>query len=97
MTKQTIITATYNEIDTLIRTHFPMKPDYECVASEEWSNDTSHTFAVTGEMDKFMQEDVLSFQTDPHFQAFWRLPSLLNYLAAQGAIEKGNYLIEVSW
>lgn len=87
--KNIVIKVDYNEIDTLISRYFNVS--FEFIAEEESSNDSSHTFDIDGKVDKYDLKGIEEKKTKYMTRAY------LNKLAEQGIIEKGEYLIEVSW
>ena len=89
----------YRELDELIQRHFN-KPDFECIAAYEWSNDSDHTGTVRiAEIEHgFEREEIASFINSPFvpdYPLHWSF--LLAELARRGEVPEGNYLIEVCW
>lgn len=70
--------------------------EFEFVAVEESSNDTSHTFQVDGKLSKWDEEEMEEMLEKQNYDCF-STRRILNYLASKGVIETGNYLINVCW
>ncbi len=70
--------------------------EFEFVAVEEASNDSSYTFHVTGEQDKWDEEEMKEILEKKDFGSF-TTRRILDYLASKDLIPKGNYLINVCW
>jgi hypothetical protein len=97
----TLIEVEYKELDEQVTKFLNSKgikwqyekkdQRYECVAEEEWGNDESHSFNVDGKVDEYSKEEIikgnLSFQ----------LHGILDWMAAEGVIEKGTYKIDICW
>ena len=97
--QETYYLLTYSELDRLIQEHF-QKPDYTCVAEEEWSND--NVYRVTVRLDWYTEderEDVQHFINGTKPYQYWScsVDSLMCELAENEIIPLGNYLIEVCW
>lgn len=90
----------YHEVDTLIQREFN-RPDYEIVAEEEWRNDTTHTATVKLEwFNKYDRQDVeyfISGKPRPYKGWHCHWSKLFCWLAEQGKVPEGDYLIRVSW
>ena len=92
------ITVEYGWIEKKIQDHFK-RPDYSIVADEEWDNDSQHAFYDidgTGGYIYNFPADVVAFKEGKRHGSYL-LRDLLHQLAADGVIEKGSYLISVSW
>ena len=92
--KVTYTELDYHEVDELIKANFPLAAakDYECVAFQEWDNDSCYTFRVRPEApDQWSQKELDAGK----FQ--WQLAAMLDKLCLDGKIEAGNYLVRVSW
>ena len=92
--KKSVIEIDYNEVDRLAQETYGHNP--EIVASEEWNNDEEHSIEVDGELDKWDLEALTKFIKTGH-ASFGIARILLNDLARQNLIEKGEYLVTVSW
>ena len=92
--------ATYTEVDyydleRLIQEVYK-QPDYNVVAEEEWSNDTSHTLTIErAALTEFETRDIEEFVASGDGQ--YKLGSILADLCLHGHIEPGDYLINVCW
>lgn len=65
---------------------------YESVAENEWNNYSSYQFEIDGEIDEWDKKSIDSNQ--------WgelSMLGILNLMAKEGLIEKGDYLISVCW
>jgi hypothetical protein len=93
-------TLIYSELDDLIQKHFN-KPDFNCVADYEWSNDSQHTGTATikdveeGGIDHDEVQEFINAPGVPRFPCHWSI--LLAELARRGEVPEGNYIIEVCW
>lgn len=101
--EERIMVVDYGDFDTFISKYFDV--EYECVADNEWNNDSSYDFDV--------QEKDVSGPADDFFHKYtvrdvedWILGEnrnsisagdLLEYLAWKKEIPFGKYLIKVSW
>lgn len=99
-TTKTVKEVDYNDLDKAITDFLKSKNftnknfdkyGYECIAENEWSNYQSHSFPVEPELpDKFELKELKEGE----------LPStscLLNWMCADGLIEKGEYLVDIFW
>lgn len=87
----------YYEVDKLIQEYFN-KPDYECVASQEWCNYSAYTFRVVGKVtDTWNKDAIAKFKNNADDHAPLLLFALLDQMAEDGKIPEGDYLIKVSW
>jgi hypothetical protein len=89
-------TTTYHELDDdsferLVKLVYEKK--YEFVADIECGNDSSHTFNVDGKA--YDTNGVEKFKTTGHYS--YLAGDLLNDLAAQDILPKGEWIIGVSW
>jgi|SRR6266487_1292055 len=93
-------TLSYSELDALIQQHFN-KPDFNCVADYEWSNDSQHTGTATikdvlvGSIDYDEVQEFINAPKVPQFPCHWSI--LLAELARRGEVPEGNYIVEVCW
>jgi hypothetical protein len=70
--------------------------EFEFVAIEEANNDSCYTFDITGDLydwDKPEMEEMLATKKFDNYST----RRILDYLCSEGVIDKGNYLIDVSW
>jgi len=65
---------------------------FESIAAEEWNNDSNYHVNVDGENDEYDQKKV-----DKKEMSAGSVKAYLNDMAKRGIIQRGNYLIEVSW
>jgi len=70
--------------------------EYEIAAQHECSNGTNLSFDVDGKVYEFEEADLQKFKETGKLK-MWSCGLLLNDLARQGIIEKGNYYVNVSW
>lgn len=92
---KTFLVWEYREFEALVQQTYGR--GYEFTADMEASNDTTHQFTVPGEgICAFDQSELARFKAGSHGIRFLA-PVLLNDMAAQGIIPKGDYLIKVSW
>lgn len=92
MKKKTIIEADYYEIENLVRQHYN-NSKYSFPLAQECCNDTTHKFNVDGKLD---ESDLKDWENDgPYYQ--YNNYLVLNKLCADGHIESGKYIINVSW
>ena len=65
-----------------------MKYGYESISKNEWANYQSHTYDVEAEMPTSDElEDIEGLGTG----------EILNWMCAEGKIEPGNYIVNISW
>jgi hypothetical protein len=69
--------------------------NYEFVAVEECGNDSSHTFRVTGVINKYDETDAKKIRDGDI--PIYSNGLLLDVLCADGYIEPGEYVVEVCW
>lgn len=90
--KKEILEVDYNEVDKIINKYFfDGQSIYECVPDEEWSNYSSHEITVDGLVDEDEAKDIANRSRE------YMTSTYLNDLCRRGIIEKGIYLIKVSW
>lgn len=95
MTKETYTVMSYQELDTLVQTHY-QKPNFECVAAGDWNNGAAYVFTVKRQpLDNYSEGLMQKFLTTGNID--WGIWTLLNDLCNQKVIEPGNYLITVYW
>jgi hypothetical protein len=94
----TLIEVDYHELDETVTKFLKEKQikwhsdeQYQCVAEQEWGNDQSHCFTVDGDVD----EDCIQRIKDGRLG--WSLGNILNWMASEGALAKGEYKIDVCW
>jgi hypothetical protein len=69
---------------------------YEIVPNEEWGNDEQHRIEVDGDLLDFHQENWDAFKSTG-YQHQYRLQSIMNGLCADGHLQPGTYVVNVSW
>ena len=98
-TTKTIREVDYNVLDRAITEFLKDKEadlgpyekyGYECVAANEWGNYQSHSFTVDGDIDAEGKEEIMDGDN-------YGTSDILNWMAEEGVIGKGEYLISVSW
>ncbi len=72
------------------------KEQFEFVAVEEASNDSSYTFHIDGKLDEWGLAGMKEILEKKDFGSF-TTRRILDYLASKDLIPKGNYLINVCW
>ena len=94
LTTKTVHKVDYHDFDKMVQQTYN-RPDYECVAWEEWSNNESHEIPVDGYVAEYDRGELEEFKngTGNYVSAY----SLLDDMASQGLIPTGDYLIEVYW
>lgn len=93
-----VVTKTYHELcyfelERLVQLIYGQK--WSFVADIECGNDSVHTFGVDGDNEEYDQKKLDIFKSGSHVG--WIAGVLLNDLAAQGVIPKGEWMISVSW
>lgn len=98
-----IFVMDYNDWDALVRSNFPERKDYECVAEHEWNNYSSYYVKDAGGPRSWMTADGLKREQD-NLAAWLRRERrvishhlLFEELIRRGVLELGDYLIQVSW
>ncbi len=95
-TKINIIEVDYNEVENLVMEKYPWATKYDFPCMQETSNDTSHTFDIDGELDEYDLKDWEELKKNNGYLNY-RNSLILNKLCADGHIEPGEYLVNVSW
>lgn len=87
----------YSEFDRLINDHFPQfNGRYECVADNEWDNDSDHSTNISKEWSE--KYDLKDFdRIDQGDVKYIGWGKLLAYLAYKDIVPFGNWVISVSW
>lgn len=91
MQKKTYIELEYHEFESMVYENFPYASKYEYAPDEECSNYTKQSYDVDGVLDKYDSQKLENKQTSFMASVF------LNKMCADGIIEPGRYLINVSW
>jgi hypothetical protein len=105
MKKINVFVLEYQDLDNLVRKHMGAK-NYECVAAEEWNNDSIHLFQNVVPLTERAAKSSYDREYDvPEVEKFIEtkgksrcsVNNVLSYLCEKKVIDKGNYLIESSW
>lgn len=89
--------VSYHELDKFINDALPiLNGRYEAVAYEEWNNDSCYVINVDGEIGKWDEKDLNEMLATGKIKSY-RTRLILNHLCQRGDVEKGAYLIRVSW
>jgi hypothetical protein len=102
MKTKTIIEMDYREVDNLISTFLeskgyvfksnPYNHRYECLAMEEWNNDSYHQVELDGSYDETILEYIKGNDI-PNYNTY----EILNLMVSEKLIPVGEYLITVGW
>ena len=90
--KKVMIKCDYYDLDQFIQHHFNQSK-YEFVADIEGNNYTSYTYNV--EPKKMDEEKLMNFIR--YNKGMYLIKDLLNQLCFENKLEKGEYIINVSW
>jgi hypothetical protein len=92
----TYVEVDSNDLDTFVNKVYGVN-SYECVAMEEWSNDTKHQVRVTSKepLDKWAAEKIQEIKAGRC--PSWSIQAVMQDLVNEGHIQPGIYLINVSW
>ena len=93
-TKETHITVEYHELNKFVEQEFGLQK-WNVAEEEETGNDVSLTFTVDGNVADYEMQYINDLKNGK--RTMYVTNTILNYLAAEGKIEKGNYLINISW
>lgn len=94
-TTETVIRVEYYDLDSFIQQI--TNQDFECVAIEEWENDSEHRFIVSGKLTTMDLNSWGLFKTGKLSGGVMPVYCILNGLCLDGHIPAGTYLIRVSW
>lgn len=92
---ETVIKVDYSDLDTFIQ-EVTGQQNYECIADQEWSNDSEHRFTVTGELSRYDRNQWEVFKSKGHSSGYM-LRTILDGLCAEKLIPAGIYLVKVCW
>lgn len=92
--QESVFTVDYNDFDKTVQQHFG-RPEYECVAYQEWNNYSCYDFDVDGKFYDWDLPELAEWVTTGKGGPGVRV--LLNKLYVDGVIQKGKYIIQVSW
>ena len=85
-----VVSCEGHEVERIIQKEYGFK-EYSIVASEEIGNYTSSEFTVDGDLCKHEQKDV------DDRKEMYMTRNYLNDLARRGLIQKGDYVVDISW
>lgn len=91
---ETVINVEYHDLDAFILA--VTGHHYECVANEEWGNDSQHRFGVNGNLSDFEQKDWDKFKATGEEETYL-LRTILDGLCKEGHLAPGTYIISVCW
>lgn len=97
MRTESVVIMTDNELDELVKKHFP-NSNFEFVPNEECGNDSDHFFAVeekTEERDEYDTWRWTKFEAGEWMPYITR--DVLQELVNRDVLPPGNFLIRVSW
>ncbi len=94
-TEETLRVVDYHDLDAFITEL--SGHEYECVSSEEWSNDSCYRIKVDGEVDDYEREYWKKQKAGEDPESTYCLPHIMNCMVEEKLIEPGTYLIRVSW
>ncbi len=83
----------YGDLDEFLSFHTG-RP-YESCCMEEWNNDSSKEMRIDGKLEDYQRRAVEKFINTG--QGSYLTRALLNHLCADGILEPGDYLINISW
>jgi len=93
---ETFLVVNYNDLNRFIR-ETTGRQNYNCVALEEWDNDSYHSISVSNEpLDQYDSDFWADFKNRKETGSFG-LSIIMNALCLEGKIAPGNYLVHVSW
>jgi hypothetical protein len=89
----------YSDLNTFIDQVYGLEPGtFECVADQEWSNDSSYSVRAEGGLvDQYDQRDMDEFKASAGTRGSYMLKILLRDCVNAGLLQPGRYLIKVSW
>lgn len=94
----------YADFDAFVNEYFGFEDySFECVASEEWNNDSEHSFSIKKtDFEKNIREEYYRKVWDIFIESKghkyqYMVNAILEKLCFDGAIKEGNYLITVFW
>lgn len=93
--KKQMIEVNYSDLERAIEKHFGFK-EYCIPAAEEVGNDTSLTYRIDGKLDPWELKDLEEMKACGGNKN-WRTQMLMNALCADGILEPGEYVINISW
>lgn len=92
-TVKTIYKVEYHDLEAFVKKIYNMR-NYEFVANQECSNDSSHEFNINGILGKW---ELAESEKIRNGRLSCSNRSVLQTLCADGYIEPGTYIINVCW
>lgn len=92
-TKEVVYKVSYRDVEELIEEVY--KKDFELVADQEASNDSSIEICGVDVDNVDDEEGIEEFKKTGRYS--FLLDSLINDLCKNGHIEKGDYIIRICW
>jgi hypothetical protein len=83
----------YKDLEKFLSQEFGKK--YPLTAREEWVNDSTNEFEVTGELSEEATDAVSEFRKSG--QGKFIIESLFEDLASRGVVLPGTYQVNISW
>ena len=92
----TVKLVNYDELDRFITDSFGH--GYTCLspATEQWCRDSEHVIVVDGNLNTLEIADAQKFKRTGDANSHVTVHVLMNYLAREGKLDKGVYLVVVS-
>jgi hypothetical protein len=94
MEKITVFKTDDAEIEDLLDKHYEIR-HHEIVPAEECNNGSSLDYDIDGNLTSYEEETFLEIKNGRFVH--WSTQTLMNKLCADGHIEPGNYIIDISW
>lgn len=91
--KVTYTEVQYHDLDDYIQEVYGH--EFNCVADQEWSNDSKKTVWAEEGTDKWDQEKVDKFVATGHYS--FSLQAILRDLCNRKLLEPGKYLVSICW
>jgi hypothetical protein len=83
----------YNDLENFIAHLYGI--GYSVTAAEELGNDIALSYDIDGDVPSYFEEDIKNLLAGNNASYLTRM--LMNYMAREGKIPTGNYVIKVSW
>ena len=94
--KKQMIEVNYSDLERAIAKHFGFK-EYCIPAAEEVGNDTALTYRIDNEpLDTWEMTDLEEIKARGGNKN-WRTQLLMHAMCLEGALEPGEYVINISW
>lgn len=94
MKKQEVYELDYWELQELIKEEFGY--EYDFVAAEELSNDSTWSVTITGELDPFEKAEVDKF-AETGVWPDYGTHMIFDEMCRRGTLNPGRYIVEVLW